>query len=386
MFKKLKCLFRFIRNFIRKYFTQKTMLIDFLFDVEYFYKTRHFFLKEDRFFAFSRFTTKNITSDVGLVFFFGIGDCIYALPALKILSQMVRKAGFKLYGFVEEHTSRLANPAVLTLLEDTALFDYLDYFHGWESGYWKYYNWSSIRRTNRYPCKIFPCIYRTSPKIKDRILEVLQQFSLPDHVDWPEIKPKKTEQYRNLRAQLINKQRNNHSIIFVHLETRSGEYIYPHIAQFIACVMDSKLLKKNITFVLFSQMNVTDIQKNILSFDPKTIPLSDQIALIEEFASVILAITSFLWAIARMLKKRLLGIHYLDSDDGHQFWYPGAKFLTASRYVLQRIGEGVLAVEGTHFKRLANPYMLEYSPLSLYSMLIEEPLLLRPVIHRNSPI
>ena len=113
-------------------------------------------------------------------------------------------------------------------------------------------------------------------------------------------------------------------------------------------------------------------QNNIVIIDPKNISFYDQIKFIKTKIHLLLAINSYLWPISRMLKKRMVGIHYLDSGDGHQFIDEDAFIITPSLNSFKKIKNSVLAVENIDYNRIySNPLMIEYRSKSIYEALIK---------------
>ena len=87
---------------------------------------------------------------------------------------------------------------------------------------------------------------------------------------------------------------------------------------------------------------------------------------------MILAINSFLWPISRMLNKNLIGIHYLDSSDGHQFIDKNTLIITPSKNTFLKTNNSILAIENIDYARIKeNPLMVEYTPSTIYGTFIK---------------
>ena len=194
--------------------------------------------------------------------------------------------------------------------------------------------------------------------------------------------------------------------ILLHLETRSGNYVYPYLDQVLDLINNSKIVTHNLNLLVFSTLKIksssffinnnkirnfgllsqknhkgesyeftvikTANKNNIIIVDPKNISFKDQINFIEKKINLILAINSFLWPISRMLNKNLIGIHYLDSSDGHQFIDKNTLIITPSKNTFLKTNNSILAIENIDYARIKeNPLMVEYTPSTIYGTFIK---------------
>jgi hypothetical protein len=364
---------------------------EFILDAIYYYKTKQVF-KERHFKAFNRFKI-DYHKDLALVFFVGIGDAIYGLPMFLELKKKLHSKGAKFHAYVEEASSNFNNPAVYHVLCASGIFDSVSYFHGRKLPYWKYFDWTSIKIAE--DIRVLPFIYRTNSKVKDRIAETFRQFSLEPVIIWPNFRRVEGNTFRSL-VEVISSSNNKN--IFIHLETRSGDYTYPFLDDFLQLAVSSKILFDKMNLIVFTSNNqkklsirrhffegqsaVTGYQNfesiefmngnKIIFLDPINIQFDDQILLIENYCDMLLAINSYLWPISKMLNKELIGIHYLDSADGHQFLNEDSFVITPSERAYKKLGNGFLALEGVDYRRLpSNPLMVEYFPETIYWALIQ---------------
>jgi hypothetical protein len=370
---------------------------EFLLDIVYYYKTKKIF-KNQAFLASKPFQI-NTNKDLGIIFFVGIGDVIFGLPMLKELKSKLHANGSKFHAYVEELPSNFSNPAVFHLLKSCEIFDSVSYFHGRKLLYWKYYDWTSISSEIR----LVPFIYKTNHQVKDRIKEVFRQYSISPKISWPDITSSQSEIYKFL-VKFLSQQ--NYINILVHLETRSGDYVYPHLDQVIEYIGNSKSIISPLKIIVFTSFGINkSIFRNsiksverilwsrntnkgmidyevflielkngnkIITIDPKNIPLNEQLLIIKNYINFNLAINSYIWAISRMYNSNMAGIHYLDSADGHQFYNNNAIYLTPSIYTNKKMLNSTLAIEGIDYKRLPfNKLMVEYTPEIIYSFFLK---------------
>ena len=284
------------------------------------------------------------TKNLALVFNCGLGDAIYTLPLLKKLSSQLNERGLAFNGFVEEQPSINANPAVYDLLVSIGLFDRLEYFRGTRCAYWKYHDWSSLEDIVGDHTQILPVVYKRSRSNKNRVDIVCRQFSLGCGSDWPTIRPRFSLQYKEFLYKLHNYQH----VIFAHFDTRSGNYRYPHIKQLIECLKKDGAIDGVTAVVLLTNEDFS--QENTYLLDPREMPISDLIELVRVTPSSVIAVNSFMWPVAQMLRKRLIGIQVVDSDDANQFYFEGAFIITPSSFVFNHIERGYLARESVDYK------------------------------------
>jgi hypothetical protein len=134
----------------------------------------------------------------------------------------------------------------------------------------------------------------------------------------------------------------------MHFETRSGGYTYPHLDDLILKLLRSELVDEAIPIVLFGETRIKS--RRVLQIDPTSLPISDQIYFLRRCCSLVVAVNSFLWPIAMMAEKKMLGLHYVNSDEAHQFWWKSARLITPSKFVTEKIrGGAVLASEGPDY-------------------------------------
>lgn len=350
-------------------------------DIIYYRKTKKIF-KQRSFKVFSRFKI-DYKKDLALVFFVGIGDAIYGLPMLLELKKLLHSKGSKFHAYVEETPSNFNNPAVYDVLKAAGIFDSVSYFHGRKLPYWKYFDWMSIKLAT--DIRILPFIYRTNSEVKDRVVENFRQFSLVPLISWPEFKGEEGYAFRSL-VEMISVDSNKN--IFIHLETRSGDYRYPFIDDVLSLIVSSKSIDTKVNLIVFrsdvvsdgifkdeikrysrNHLKVLDFRNGnrVIFIDPKKLSFYEQISLIKNNCDLILAINSYLWPISKMLDKEIVGIHYLDSADGHQFLNKSSFVVTPSQQAYKKLANSILALEGTDYKRLpSNQLMVEYFPSTIY--------------------
>jgi len=369
-------------NFLKKItprFIKRIIWNEWSMDILFYFQTFHIF--RDR--KFKPFTKLCIPEDkdLALIFFVGIGDAIFGMPAFNEIKNKLHKKKLKLHAYVDRHKSYLSNPAVYELLKDSKIFDSVNYFTGSRFVYWKYYNWTSIENDPKK--KFLPFLYQTKSSVNDRVEEIFRQYNLgKKKIVWPEFSAAQGNFYKDILKLLSNK----HRTLFMHLETRSGEYHYPYINDVLDKLLD-KTLNKNFNIVLFTsdpkkinlsgssilkisskftgKLKIIELKSKakILILNPQEMPIVDQMLLIKNKADLILAINSYLWAIGRMYDKELVGIHYLDSPDGHQFAYKNSFIFTPSKTTYKKTKNSFLASENYHFTRLKfNPLIVEFNP------------------------
>jgi hypothetical protein len=91
----------------------------------------------------------------------------------------------------------------------------------------------------------------------------------------------------------------------------------------------------------------------VFTFDPDEVSLLAVIEFLEIFKPKVIAVNSVFWPITEMLKLKTLALHFLKSDDGHQFHHNNMYFVTSSKYAFKRIkkanGRGMLIRDQIEF-------------------------------------
>jgi len=190
--------------------------------------------------------------DLCIIFFVGIGDAIYGLPALLELKKIAHSKNHKFHAFVEEIPSNFANPSVYHLLKSFDIFDTVSYFHGRKIHYWKYYDWSSVINKSS-NTQYFPFIYNTNSNVNDRVDEIFKQFSLTPNVAWPKLP---FTDNKNLDSLYPFFEDTSYLYILLHLETRSGNYVYPYLDQVLDLINNSKIVTHNLNLLVFSTLKI----------------------------------------------------------------------------------------------------------------------------------
>lgn len=279
--------------------------------------------------------TIDYSRDVSLVFFCGIGDMLYGLPFLFSARQKCDESGVKLYAYCcVSKTGTASNSAINEFLNSLNLFDDVFTIPGYETEYWKYYDWRLAERhcSNN---NIYPFIYSTERRLRSRFQGI--NYSFPDATVEPKFDDlKELFEFSNatlgsqfdvldsLRTWSSNKKK----IVFCHLESRSGRYQYPYTVQLVNCLTGCGY---NVVLVSdkFSEIKSRD---QVFCFTEKDIPLFHVMCFIKLYVNLIIATNSVFWPVGQIFDKYLVGVHFLRGDDGHHFSYDSMDLLTSSKY------------------------------------------------------
>lgn len=310
-------------------------LYEFFLDYLYLYllpKNARAFYKKNFNSASSPFTI-DYESDVGIVFFCGIGDLIYGIPALKEIKKQTIIKGLKLYAFTTIENNATSNKSNFEIIKKLNIFDDVFTYMGNSNSYWKYYDWTALSNSNFSKIKLYPFIYKTNKKTKHRIESVANQFSL-------KIKNKDFDNetllhFLSLKSKSIElialKLKMQNNILFLHFDTRSGSYVHPNFTEIV-----TNLIQSGYT-VITTTKTKKRFSRNFIFIDPHLHSIFDTLYLICSVNAFVIAINSLIWPLAMLKKCKLLAFHYLISDDVHQFFYPKMILHTPSEYSYNKL-------------------------------------------------
>jgi hypothetical protein len=283
---------------------------------------------------------------VNLVFFCGIGDAIYGLPVFAQIRRRCDEHQVRLVAWCARTTGASSNTAVAALLSDSKLFHEVNIFTGVETDYWKSFFWDFLGAKvgiGVNDANFYPFIYSTNRKFRRRLDAIRWQFDLqqtPSLAQWgdtflPQIN------YSDAALRLKRKieiQGGNQRVVFIHLDSRSGNYQYPHVDWLIGQLLSKDFLVLTSTPVFEWHVSKHD---RFVAIDPKDLSVFELGKILKQFAARIIAINSIMWPISEFAELDTLGLHYLNSPDGHQFSHEKMFFVSSRRDCVAKVASGL---------------------------------------------
>lgn len=300
----------------------------------------------------------DLSRDVNLVFFCGLGDALYGIPLFLELRKKCDRAGVKLNAWCSTTAGTFANGAVASLLADLKLFDSVSSFHGKNGAYWKCFSWDELLAEHRDE-KFYPFLYPTRRSLRTRSEAILRQFALRSKRTLASFDLPDTEQSRRL-TQLIECRMQDigaKNVVFCHFDARSGNYKYPH-ADYIL----RDLVKRNYMVVTATSPNSGALfcEPSILILRPGEFPLLSVARALADVKAKIIAINSVFWPVSEMIQADTLALHYLRSNDGHHFYHDKMMFVSPQKYSVQRVARGIHAKQDMFLSNSVEQHKIDY--------------------------
>lgn len=278
---------------------------------------------------------------IGLVFFMGIGDYLFVTPFLRQLRKQFPHQ--RLVAFVSGTTDSNNNPAAAELLAVDPSIDEVRVFVGGRSEAsaidWRNYDISRALAAADAGAVILPLLYDYDIDTRGRVESVCRGFGLtiPDSVFpvLPAIPPPSDATIR-FAGDVWDAAGPSGSapVVFLHLETRSGNYAYPHAAALCRLLLDLGCVVVHVT----GRPGLVPGNPAYFEIDVRTSPILESfaalIALHRQFAErmTMIAVPSAFAAASSGLRLPCLQVQHRYDYAVSSIWYPNLTLLTHRDY------------------------------------------------------
>lgn len=267
------------------------------------------------------------------VFFMGIGDFLYTTPIWESLKKQFPHIPF--YAYVGAQFDRNNSPLVGKLLEENPYFEKVFYFKGTRHPLiWKNYDYQDALRQVPNGFLTIPVYYEYATTVSHRVHSLFDTFNLPIPLDTPipqlyfpkELPPVVQNYLQTVRTKVKNKK----GIVFLQLDSRGSNYIYPHLKE----LADG--LTENGYFVISVTKGGPLENPNYLELDIKKLAINQTwqflATLKQEFPLYVIAVNSVFWAASAGLQLPNLGLQHWVDQKVHNLWYPNIEVVTEVLY------------------------------------------------------
>jgi hypothetical protein len=311
---------------------------------------------------FDGYCQRNKGGSVGVIFFCGLGDFLYGIPALLRMKEICTSTDNRFIAYVPSETNRFSNGTLNKLLSSLNIFDEVKPYVGYSNIYWKLYFWEELLEDELNHVRIYPFVYKTNRNIESRSDSVSNNFRLGNLPKLSECSllespaPHKNVEIKKLK-EFVSRNPQGETVLF-HSESRSADYRMSGSDEVI-----KYLISKKVKVIFAGTSNLND--KSLFVIDPNKTPLFDLMLVLKEVQPKVIAINSVFWPISELLNLKTLALHFLKSDDGHQFFHHDMTFITSSEYshrqIQEKQGESQLLRENVHFTTSHNsPFIIEF--------------------------
>ena len=298
---------------------------------------------------------------LALVFFMGIGDYLYTTPMLEALKQKYPQLPF--YGYVGAQFDRNNSPLVGKLLQTNPAFEKVFYFNGARHPLiWKNYDYSDAFKEIPQDFLAVPVYYDYGVHIEHRVKSLFDTFNLPIPAQTPAPKiyfpqtpaPAVTEYLTEISAKAQGKK----GIVFLQLDSRGSNYLYPHLRKLAEGLIDEGYLVLSVT--KGGPLNSTDyVEINI-----KKLAINETWHLLwllkEKFILRVIAVNSVFWAASAGLDLPNLGLQHWIDKKVHNLWYSNIQVVTDYLYPHLPREKQILAPAESYTRH--NKKIIDYKP------------------------
>ena len=312
-------------------------------------------------FKFSSLLKKNPTQGLGLIFFMGMGDYLFATPVLERLRKKYPNR------FLRAYTGRFAdnNNSALNyrLLKTNPIFDDVVRFDGYPRSEWWFYDTSMAYYHNASegtPCLMLPVLY-AHPAYYHRTIALSKTFGIQEKVERPILYP--CQEARERAEKFIDgfggfKGRH---VILLHCDARSsgiaGHEMKIRIAGMLRSefkdaiiltvgeIAEPSFIRESLTrkqYQFWSSPILDTSEKfmgdpaaggGIISLDLKTMSILDSIEVVrlaqEHTNLTAICVNSVFWPITSALAIPTLGLHLFSEYCVADYWYGNIHLLTS---------------------------------------------------------
>ena len=289
---------------------------------------------------------------LALVFFIGLGDYLFATPAIEALRMAY--PGLPIYAYVSSNTDQVNSPLVAVMARTNRHIDAVFTYRGRPGRHWTEYDFRDCLQGIPENFIILPMIYSTNPDAFHRVTSLYESFQLPVRlpVPLPVLEPSTlsaaaTAILAEIGARLLRPSAG--PIVCCHFGTRSSNYLYPHRDAVVR-----GLLRSGYGVVTLSEIGFED--PALVAIDVSTIAPNDTIGLLRALKQrgldvYCISVNSVMWPLSSGLKIYNLGLHIFEDRSVHQYVYPNIFILTQYHYPRLSPSRVFLAPEGAFKQR-----------------------------------
>ena len=295
------------------------------------------------------------------IFFMGIGDYLYATPVLEALKKKYPTIPF--YGYVGKQFDRNNSPLVGKLLSENPHFEKVFYFDGMRHPLiWKNYDYSLALKDIPQDFLVIPVYYEYGTQIRHRVSSLFDTFDLPipENIPAPQMYFPATVsvEVADYLNQARNGARNKKGIVFLQLDSRGSNYVYPFIKE-----LALGLIKEGYFVMSVTKGGPID-DKNYLEIDIKKLSINQTWQLLatlkKEFSLYVIAVNSVFWAASAGLDLPNLGLQHWIDKKVHNLWYPNIQVVTDYIYPLLPREKQIQAPPESYTRH--NKKIIDYKP------------------------
>ena len=298
---------------------------------------------------------------IALIFFMGIGDYLYATPMLSALKKQFPNVPF--YGYVGSSFDRNNSPLVGKLLEGNPAFEKVFYFDGVRHPFiWKNYNYEKALAQIPEGFLAVPVYYDYGVHIEHRVKSLFDTFGLPEPQEilapqmyFPVQPTAVVQAYLN---EISAKAQGKKGIVFLQLDSRGSNYVYPHMRQLAQGLIDEGYLVLSVT--KGGPLESTDY----VEIDIKKLTINETWHLLsllkEKFVLRVIAVNSVFWAASAGLNLPNLGLQHWIDKKVHNLWYPNIQVVTEIMYPHLPREKQILAPAESYTRH--NKKIIDYKP------------------------
>ena len=298
---------------------------------------------------------------LALIFFMGIGDYLYTTPMLEALKAKYPQLPF--YAYVGAQFDRNNSPLVGKLLQSNPAFEKVFYFNGMRHPFiWKNYDYSDALRQIPDGFLAVPVYYDYGVHVPHRVSSLFATFSLPAPQDIPTPKmyfpTEPAAAVQEYLSQISAKVHGKKGIIFLQLDSRGSNYVYPHMKPL------AEMLAAQGYLVLSVTKGGPLQNSNYIEIDIKRLAINETWHLLsllkEKFPLYVIAVNSVFWAASAGLGLPNLGLQHWIDKKVHNLWYPNIEVVTEIIYPHLPREKQILAPAESYTRH--NKKIIDYKP------------------------
>jgi len=269
---------------------------------------------------------------LALIFFMGLGDYLFATPAIEALR--LAFPGLLIYAYASSSGDAVNSPLVGQMLRTNRYIDAVFSYRGRPGRRWIDYDFRDCLKDVPKNFVILPVIYDVDPLVFHRVTSVMETFNLP--VRWPVPTPILEPARMSPAVTGILADISRHAargVVCCHFDTRSSGYIYPGRDAVVR-----GLIEAGYAVVSLTELKVR--HPGAVTIDVARITPDDTIELLRALRAeirnlYILSVNSVMWPISSALGIANLGLHLFLDMSIHQYLYPN--IFVVSRHAYPRI-------------------------------------------------
>lgn len=266
---------------------------------------------------------------IALIFFMGIGDYLYTTPMLEALKMKYPSLPF--YGYVGAQFDRNNSPLVGKLLEGNPNIEKVFYFNGTRHPFiWKNYDYSAALKDIPEGFLVLPVYYDYSVKIPHRVKSLFETFTLPvpEQVPTPKMyfPAEPAPVVQAYLTEISAKAAGKKGIIFLQLDSRGSNYVYPHMKALVEQLAEEGYLVLSVT------KGGPLAHSSYIEIDIKRLAINETWHLLSllkaQYPLYVIAVNSVFWAASAGLGLPNLGLQHWIDKKVHNLWYPNIQVVT----------------------------------------------------------